>query len=289
MQESPACRQNHAAHGMNRSPTTASAHRMTAPIKLTIGILTLNEEKRIANCINSARFADQVIVVDSGSKDRTRDIARELGAEVYDYPDWQGFAVQRNRVLQHTLGEYVFFLDADEEIPVEMRQEILDAVAQGRDEIWEVQWNQVAFGKPLTLMKSTGGIQRMFKTASIREFSGLVHEKAEMHEGDNRIVRRFKHRVLHYSRESIYGSLNKLAQYVQLGAAKRAQAGKRGGVLRGMGSATAIFIRLYIFRRGFLCGAEGFLFCFFIGLECFFRYAALRYDVNNFEAASVRN
>lgn len=261
---------------------------MTAPIKLTIGILTLNEEKRIANCINSAKFADQVIVVDSGSKDRTREIAAELGAEVYEYPDWQGFAVQRNRVLQHARGEYIFFLDADEEIPAEMQKEILDAVAEGKDDIWEVQWNQVAFGKPLTLMKSTGGIQRMFKTASIREFSGLVHEKAEMHGGDGRTVRRFRHRVLHYSRESIYGSLNKLAQYVQLGAAKRAQAGKKGGVLRGIASAFAIFVRLYIFRRGFLCGAEGFLFCFFIALECFFRYAAIQYDGERLASASAR-
>ena len=262
---------------------------MTSSPKLTIGILTLNEEKRIANCIRSAQFADQVIVVDSGSKDRTREIAEELGAEVYEYPDWQGFAVQRNRVLQHTLGDYIFFLDADEEIPEELQKEIRDVVSSGQDDIWEVQWNQVAFGRPLTLMKSTGGIQRMFQAASIREFSGLVHEKAEMHGGDGRTVKRFNTRLLHYSRESIYGSLNKLAQYVQLGAAKRAQAGKKGGVLRGLASALAIFIRLYVFRRGFLCGAEGFLFCFFIALECFFRYAAIRYDGNTLEKAATRS
>ena len=88
----------------------------------------------------------------------------------------------------------------------------------------------------------------------------------------------FNNRLLHYSRESVYGSLNKLAQYTQLGAAKRAAAGKRGGVLRGIGSGMAIFVRLYFFRRGFLCGAEGFLFCFLVALECFFRYAALKYD-----------
>jgi len=75
---------------------------------------------------------------------------------------------------------------------------------------------------------------------------------------------------------------------VQLGAAKRAEKGRRGGVLRGMASATAIFIRLYIIRRGFLCGPEGFLFCFFIALECFFRYAALRYDKLEQGAALAR-
>lgn len=258
---------------------TGPADRMTTPITLTIGILTLNEEKRIANCIRSAQFADQIIVVDSGSKDRTREIAAELGVEVYEYPDWQGFAVQRNRVLQHTRGEYIFFLDADEEIPPELQKEIRDVAASGQDDIWEVQWKEIAFGRPLDRMKSPS-VRRLFKTASIRGFSGLVHEKVEMQGGDIRVVRRLRCRLLHHSRESIYGSLKKLAQYVQLGAAKRAQAGKRGGVLRGLLSAFAIFVRLYIVRRGFLCGAEGFLFCFLIALEIFFRNAALRYDAD---------
>lgn len=250
---------------------------MTTSLKLTIGILTLNEEKRIANCLRSAQFADEVIVVDSGSKDRTLEIVEELGAKVYEYPDWQGFAVQRNRILQHARGEYIFFLDADEEIPTELQQEILAVVADGGDDIWEVQWKEVAFGKPLTLMKSPS-VRRLFKTASILEFSGLVHESVEMRGGDYRAVRRLRCRLLHHSRESIYGSLKKLAQYVQLGAAKRASTEKKGGVLRGLVASLAIFARLYIFRRGFLCGAEGFLFCFLIGLEIFFRNAALCYD-----------
>lgn len=256
-------------------------------IKLTIGILTLNEEKRISACIQSAKFADQIIVVDSGSQDKTQEIALSMGAEVYEYSDWQGFATQRNRILKHSKGEYIFFLDADEEIPEKLKEEIKIIIDSGKDDIWEIQWNQVAFGRVLTLMKSTGGIQRMFKTESILEFTGVVHEHAEMKNATHK-VHRFNTKVLHYSRETIYGSLNKLAQYVQLGAAKRAKAGKRGGVIRGLGSGLAIFLRLYIFRRGFLCGAEGFLFCFFIMLECFFRYAAIKYDKDNLQSLTKR-
>src|SRR5690606_37291646 len=133
----------------------------------------------------SAQFADQIIVIDNGSRDRTREIAAELGAEVHEYPDWQGFAVQRNRVLKHARGEYIFFLDADEEISADLQQEILEVVASGADDIWEVQWKEVAFGKPLDRMKSPS-VRRLFKTASIIEFSGLVHEKAEMQGGDYR-------------------------------------------------------------------------------------------------------
>jgi glycosyltransferase involved in cell wall biosynthesis len=233
-------------------------------------------------------FADQIIVVDSGSTDGTQALARAMGAEVHEYPDWQGFGVQRNRLLEHVRGEYIFFLDADEEITPELQFEIEAVAAAGKNEIWTVLWNQVAFGKPLTAMKTTGGIRRMFRRDSIKEFTGLVHEHAEMID-PTLPVRTFRTRLLHYSRESIYESLNKLAQYTQLGAAKRATAGKHGGVLRGMASGLAIFIRLYILRRGFLCGPEGFLFCFIVALECFFRYAALAYDKNLHKLAKIRN
>ncbi len=256
--------------------------------RLTIGILTLNEEKRIASCIASARFADQIIVVDSGSQDKTREIAASLGAEVYDYPDWQGFAVQRNRILQHVKGEYIFFLDADEEIPAAMQAEIENVVAEGKDEIWKIQWNHVAFGRALTWMTNAGGHQRMFKTKSILEFTGVVHEQAEMKGGERR-VNTFRNRLLHYCRESVVGSLQKLTQYVQLGALKRVHADKRGGVLRGLASSISVFFRFYIIRRGFMCGAEGFLFCFFVALECFFRYAAIKYDHDTLKASARRN
>ena len=85
-------------------------------------------------------------------------------------------------------------------------------------------------------------------------------------------------KLLHYSRETVHGSLDKLTQYVMLGAAKRAEASKRGGVLRGMAGGTSMFLRLYVLKLGFLCGGAGFLYCFFVALEAFFRYAALHYD-----------
>lgn len=84
--------------------------------------------------------------------------------------------------------------------------------------------------------------------------------------------------LLHHSRESVRAGLEKMTQYALLGAAKRAEAGQRGGVLRGLVSGAAVFIRLYVFRLGILCGGAGFLFCLFVALEAFFRYAALKYD-----------
>jgi glycosyltransferase involved in cell wall biosynthesis len=244
---------------------------------LCIGILAMNEARRIGACVASASFADQVLVIDSGSTDATRDIAAAAGAEVHVYSQWEGFATQRNRLLAHVRTRFIFFLDADEVMPPALRDEILELIKSDQPIRGAILWNQVAYGRPLSAMKSTGGIERLFRTDTLIRFEGVVHEGAVLSDPSPPLVT-LRHRLLHYSRETVYDSLLKLAQYVQLGAAKRAAAGKTGGLLRGLGSALAIFIRLYFFRRGFLCGAEGFLFCFFIALECFFRYAALKYD-----------
>jgi glycosyltransferase involved in cell wall biosynthesis len=244
---------------------------------LCIAILTLNEERRIEQCIRSAQFANQIIIADSGSNDNTVALASSMGVAVHSYPDWQGFGEQRTRLLSHCRADYIFFLDADEVIPPELEREIADIVRGGTNGVWEVLWNQVAYGKPLNRMKTTGGIPRLFRTDNLIGYEGLVHEAAVLRD-KNVPVFKLNARLFHYSRETIYSSLQKLAQYSQLGALKRVKNGKRGGVLRGFGSALANFLQLYVFRRGFLCGAEGFLFCFVIALECFFRYAMIEYD-----------
>jgi glycosyltransferase involved in cell wall biosynthesis len=250
----------------------------TAPAPtLTIAVLTRNESLHIASCLRSAAFADQIVVVDSGSTDNTREIAAAEGAEVFNYPDWQGFALQRNRMLQHVRSDYVFFLDADEEITPELQEELQAAVRSGKRAVWKVQWRMVAFHHELKHFRSEAKIERLFRRDMLREFTGVVHEQALLDvEPTPRIL--FTGRLLHHSRETVRGSLEKLTQYSMLGAAKRAEKGKHGGVLRGLLSGSSMFFRLYIGQRGILCGGAGFLYCFMVGLEGFFRYAALAYD-----------
>lgn len=243
---------------------------------LGIAVLTLNESARIEACLRSAAFADQIVVIDSGSADGTREIAEKMGAQVHLYADWKGFGVQRTRAVEHLQTDYVFFLDADEEVTTALRSEIESAVASNEDAAWRVWWDEVAFGKALTRMKARGGIQRLFRRATLERFEGVVHEAPVLRHAVP--VRSLQSRLLHYSRTSVYDSLRKLAQYVQLGTIKRSAKGRRGGVLIGSVNSMLVFVRLYIFQRGFLCGSQGFLYCFFIALEIFFRDVALRFD-----------
>ncbi len=255
--------------------SAASARKYT----LTIGILTLNEASNIETCIRSAAFADQIVVVDSGSTDDTPALATQQGAQVFSYPDWQGFAVQRNRLLAHSQSDYVFFLDADETISPALREELQALVATGEEAIWMVRWRMVAFGQELKYLRSTSKVERLFWRGLLREYTGVVHEEAQLTRSN---VPRYlmKTPLLHHSRSTVHASLEKLTQYAMLGAAKRAEKGARGGILRGLAASLSMFVRLYIFHFGILCGGAGFLYCLFVALESFFRYAALAYDTN---------
>ena len=245
--------------------------------RLTVGVLTFNEERNIARCLQSASFADELLVIDSGSTDRTVEIARDHGAVVHAYPDWQGFAVQRNRLLQHATGDYVFFVDADEEITPRLQQEIEATVRSGVGCIGTVRWTVIAFGKELKWFLGQAPVVRFFPRRAVRGFVGEVHEQAEMLQ-PGLPQHAFKGRLRHASRETVQGSLQKMTQYAMLGAAKRVARGRRGGVWRGTIAGTAVFFRLYLLKLGFLGGGPGFLFCLFIALESFFRYAAQHYD-----------
>lgn len=262
---------SHSAQG----PETAS--RTSAP-RLTVAILAFNEERWIAQCIDSAAFADEVVVVDAGSTDKTVEIARAKGAQVHVYPEWRGFAVQRNHLLSHASGDFVFFLDADEVMTPRFRDEVL-RIVERNDQcgIWRIRWQLVAFGRVLPASMSRTRVERLFPRRLIERFDGVVHEEAVLRE--SAVARHnIDAMLVHYTNPDVSTSMAKMVQYAMLGATKRKAQGKRGGVMRGLAAGGIAFLRYYIVRLGFLGGGAGFLYCLFKALESFFRYAALRYD-----------
>jgi len=102
---------------------------------LSVIVITFNEEACIERCLRSVSFADEIVVVDSNSTDRTRDIARELGAKVILTKDWPGFGAQKNRALAAATGDWVFSLDADEWVGPPLAAEIKATVANPRDRV----------------------------------------------------------------------------------------------------------------------------------------------------------
>jgi glycosyltransferase involved in cell wall biosynthesis len=260
-------------------PMLSKTHKIdkkSESTNLTIAVLALNEASMITSCLESASFAEQILVIDSGSSDDTMLIARSLGAEVHSYADWQGFAIQRNRALEHCRQDYVFFLDCDEIIPANLAKEILEIVKQGMVNRGLIRWDDFVFGKRLQGIHQTKGVARLFKIHDILEFRGQVHESAVLKAPE--ITHVFNTKLIHYSRRTVYQSLLKLAQYSQLAAISLRKSKKNIGVLAGLMHAIPRFLKLYFIKMSFLSGAEGFLYSLFIALEVFFKYCAARYD-----------
>ncbi|MCZ2105331.1 MAG: glycosyltransferase family 2 protein [Comamonadaceae bacterium] len=255
---------------------------------LTVAVLTRNEAANIGACLKSAAFADQLLVIDNGSTDGTVELARALGAEVHNYPDWQGFAEQRNRQLAHARGDYVFFLDADEVLSPALARELREVVASRVQAVWQIRWRIVAFGAELRHLRSGTWVERLFCRTQLQQWTGAVHEQAVLR-GEPVPRLHLRNRLLHHTRPTVHASLVKLTQYAMLGAAKKSREGRRGGVLRGLASGSAMFLRIYVLRLGFLCGGPGFLYSLFVALEGFFRYAALRYDHDDLGESMERN
>ncbi|HXS47887.1 MAG TPA: glycosyltransferase family 2 protein, partial [Solirubrobacterales bacterium] len=117
---------------------------------LTACVIARNEEQRLPACLQSLEFCDEVVVVDSGSRDRTREIAREAGARVIENP-WRGFAVQRNVALDHASGSWVLEIDADERVGPELAREIRALLESPPTEVRmaAIPMRDVFLGKPL--------------------------------------------------------------------------------------------------------------------------------------------
>src|ERR1019366_8922929 len=130
------------------------------------------EEKFLAQCLKSVRgFATQIVVVDTGSTDRTVEIAREFGAEIYSFPWCDDFAAARNAALEHATGDWILMLDADEELPSAQHAALLADLKKS---------GVLAHRLPLVNAGQNDGrsfVPRLFRNAPDVYYSGRIHEQ----------------------------------------------------------------------------------------------------------------
>lgn len=224
-------------------------------MKLSVIIITKNEEANIRACLDSVGFADERIIVDSGSSDDTVALARAAGASVIETSDWPGFGPQKNRALDAARGEWVLSLDADERIPDALRDEILAAIGNPAQHAFALPRLSSFCGR---FIRHAGWypdyIVRLFRRDAGRFSDDLVHENVEL---KNVTPVRLRTPIIHYSYPDDDAYLRKLAQYSSLGAQQAYAAGKRSSLSQAILHAASAFLRSYLFKRGFLDGRAG--------------------------------
>jgi glycosyltransferase involved in cell wall biosynthesis len=224
-------------------------------MKLSVVIITKNEADNIQACLDSVKFADQWIIVDSDSADGTADIARAAGAIVVQTADWPGFGPQKNRALDAAQGDWILSLDADERISPALAKEILAAIESNAHSAYALPRLSSYCGH---FIRHSGWypdyIVRLFRRGAARFSDDLVHERVITR--DNRYGK-LRTPMIHYSYRSGEECLRKMDQYSTLGAQQAFAAGKRSSLGKAVIHAVSAFLRSYIFKRGFLDGRAG--------------------------------
>lgn len=228
--------------------------------KLSICIICKNEENKIATCLASVSWADEIIIVDSGSTDRTLEIAKEYTDKIYIEADWQGFGLQRRRAEDYATNDWVFAIDCDEIVSETLKSEIIEklSVAKNND-VFCVNRLTNFCGK---FIYHSGWypdkIARIYNKNTIRYNTALVHEALDFTKAGRAKKIHLQGDLLHYQYDDLYQYINKRNRYASLSADDKYKKGKNGGLIKATFSAVFAFIRHYFLRLGFLDGRLGF-------------------------------
>ncbi len=229
-----------------------------APEPLSVCIIAQDEEDRIAACIESVPFAQEIIVVDSGSTDRTVTVAEKLGARVIRQA-WLGYVDQKNFAVAQASCDWVLCLDADEQVSTELAAELtalLPRIAQG-----------TARANGYTMPRQTRYLGRWIRHGGYYPDRKLrlydrrcgcwigqkVHERAQV-EG---LVEALRGDLIHYTYRDISHHLRKIDAFTTMSAEQMYERGQRGALWHMLANPEGRFLRMYLLRGGFLDGMAG--------------------------------
>jgi glycosyltransferase involved in cell wall biosynthesis len=237
-------------------------------VPLSAVLITRNEEDMVGDAIDSVRFCDEIVVVDSGSHDRTEFVARERGARVLLNAPWPGFVVQRNVAVDAARHDWVLALDADERITEALRDEIQELRQRGfgmagyripRVAFYLGRWIRGTDWWPDPQV-------RLFDRRRARWEGELVHESVRVRGS----LGRLRSAMAHYPYRDMSDHLRKIDRYTTLWAQQKHAAGRRARLIDLLVAPNWAFFRNYVLKRGFLLGRAGLTVS---ALNAFYTYA----------------
>jgi len=246
--------------------------------KLSVVVITLNEEKNLGRCLDSVAWADEIIVVDSGSTDRTEEIAREYGAQFY-VQEWLGYGGQKNKAISLSSFKWCLSIDADEEVGSVLKDSIKATLKEPKASCYKVKRSSYFLGKKMRY----GGWGR---NTAVRLFNKEIHIMSEalVHEAievDKSKVALLTGYLIHYTQDSIEISLKKMNEYSSLGAEMLAADAKKNGFWKAYFRGKFTFFRNYILFFGFLDGKRGFILAQIMASGAYFKYLKRAFDVKS--------
>lgn len=250
-------------------------------MKLSAVLIALNEEANIGACLSALRFCDEIIVVDGGSTDRTRQIAEDHGARVTEKV-FEDFSDQKNAAIALAGGDWVLLIDADERVRPELAGEIRTAIADAAMTGYWVERENWLFGRRMRYGGNAGDRQLRLVRRQAARFEGTVHERVAVVSGGRYGV--LQHKLEHRSTPSVSDYMRKLNLYTRHEVrTSAATAARRPSSAKLLMRSAAVVVRRVLWQRAYLDGAEGMLFAALSGYYEFVR------QVKIWESASARS
>lgn len=245
-------------------------HKIKPSVSITI--ITKNSENTIEKCLQSLAFADEIIVLDSGSTDETLTLCRKYTDQVFQ-TDWPGFGPQKNRALEKATSDWVFSIDSDEWISDASRDEIIRTIQTTPHTAFIMPRLNQYCGKWIRFGDAgKDTVMRLFKRGCAQFSNDIVHEKLI---ADHKTLGQLKHALLHNSYQSVDAIMERMNRYTTLSAQARFARGKKTSVAKTIFSSAWAFFRSYIFRYGFLDGKMGFVVAISSAESSYYRHIKL--------------
>lgn len=242
---------------------------------LSAVLIVKNEAVILADCLAALDWVDEIVVLDGASDDDSVAIARRFTDKVFVEADWQGFGLQRQRAQQHASGDWVFMIDADERVTPELRREIETVMADEQQQsIYLVPILPWCFGR---FIRHSGWYPehkiRLYPRLKARYGDDRLHEKLQLDEGLKRVF--LKGDLLHFTYRDMEHYLVKSAFYASEWAQAYQQKGREASLLQAAIHGLGCFFKMYLMKRGFLDGRQGFLLAVLSAHSTFVKYADL--------------
>ena len=240
---------------------------------LTVITTTRDNERTIRRCLESVAWADEIVVVDSGSTDLTLEITREFTAKVHQTPDFPGHGPQKNRALARASGDWVLSLDSDEWVTPELRSELQAAMAAPGDHAAFLMPRRSSFcGR---FMRHSGWwpdyLPRLWRRGAARFSEDHTHDRVIV---DGKLGQ-LTQPILHEAVTDLEQMLGKINMYSSSSAAMFHREGRRASLATALVHGGWAFFRTYVLRLGFLDGREGFMLAVINAENSYYRYAKL--------------
>src|SRR5437867_1884618 len=249
---------------------------------LSVIVPTHNEEATLRDCLGSVRFADEILVVDSFSKDRTLEIAREFGARILQH-EYVYSSRQKNWAIPQASHEWILLVDSDERVTPGLRDEILALLHDGprHDGYWVLRANHFLGRRIVHCGWGTDRVIRFFRRDVARYEDREVHAEIDL-PGP---LPTLTHPLEHHSFRSFGQYWRKLQLYSEWGAAQLYKEGRGAGWIEILGRPVTRFLRMYVVRLGFLDGLHGLVLSMLGAFTVYLKYARL-WEMRVLEGAS---